>query len=162
MYIYINLHMLQMAAAEEIAADILLDTVLDAESPEEETGFHSLKNIRAGKPLNLPLKVTVIATGAVTQWKKGSQERTLQKFVVVDTTDRAAPPMLAITYAPTDDVEKDGVLILEQYLYRKSEDLLVLTPQNKAWHGSSGQHSQCCFAGRGTGTTASLSRTGHH
>ena len=130
MDIYINLHMLQMATADEVTADILLDAVLDAET-EEENGFHSLKGIRADKPINLPLKITVIATGAVTQWKKGNQERSLQKFVVVDTTDMATPPMLAITYAPTDDIEKDSVLVLEQYMYRKSEDLLILTSKTK-------------------------------
>ena len=119
-----------MAHTDEASDAALLDSVL-AEEETVESGFNSLKNMRGGKPLDLPLKVTIIATGAVSQWKKGAEERSLQKFVVVDTTDFTAPPMLAISYAPTEDIEKDSVIVLEHYIYRKAEDSLVLTSKTK-------------------------------
>ena len=39
--------------------------------------------------------------------------------------------MLAITNAPMEDIEKDSVVVLEHYLYRKAEDSLVLTSKTK-------------------------------
>lgn len=69
---------------------------------QPETNFNRLTDLRAGKPLDKPLTITVIATGPVSAWKRGSMERTLQKFVVVD-TEGVTAPMLALTYAPTEE-----------------------------------------------------------
>ena len=59
-----------MAHTDEASDAAVLDSVL-AEEEAVESGFNSLKNMRGGKPLNLPLKVTITATGAVSQWQKG-------------------------------------------------------------------------------------------
>ena len=98
-----------------------------------DENFQTLEDLRGANTsaMDKPLMVTVVATAAVTEWKKGSVTRNLQKFVVVDANNTDTAPMLAISYAPTEDISRDNILILEAYLYRMSEDKLVLTNKTK-------------------------------